>query len=230
MWRRIGQLKKAPFSFVIPVLNEAGNLGYTLAILKSRFPNSETIVVDGGSSDGTNEIAKRDCDIFLESSPGRATQMNLGASRAQGEVLFFLHADTVPDFSEAEFSDQLSLSTIWGFCRVKLSGEKIIYKVISSLINKRSEITYVSTGDQMIFIRRAVFDALGGYGNISLMEDIYLSKQLRVISKPQVMSLEVVTSSRRWEENGVIKTIALMWTLRAAYFCGVPPNFLKKYY
>ena len=230
MRRCIGQLKNTPFSFVIPVLNEADNIGHTLAILKSRFPNSETIVVDGGSSDGTDEIAKKDCDIFLESSAGRATQMNLGALRAQGEVLFFLHADTVPDFSEAEFSDQLSLSTIWGFCRLKLSGQKIIYKVISSLINKRSEITYVSSGDQMIFVRRAVFDALGGYGNLSLMEDIYLSKQLRVISKPQVMSLEVVSSSRRWEENGVIRTIVLMWTLRAAYFCGVSPNLLKKFY
>ncbi len=223
-------MKNTPFSFVIPVLNEADNIGHTLAILKSRFPNSETIVVDGGSSDGTDEIAKKDCDIFLESSASRAKQMNLGALRAQGEVLFFLHADTIPDFSEAEFSDQLSLSTIWGFCRLKLSGQKTIYKVISSLINKRSEITSVSSGDQMIFVRRAVFNVLGGYGNLSLMEDIYLSKQLRVISKPQVMSLEVVSSSRRWEENGVIRTIALMWTLRAAYFCGVSPNLLKKFY
>lgn len=223
-------MKKALFSFVIPVLNEADNVGHTLTILKSRFPNSETIVVDGGSGDGTDEIVKRDCDLFLESSPGRATQMNLGASFAKGEYVVFLHADTVPDFSEEEFSDKLLFSTIWGFFRVRLSGEKNIYKVISSLINKRSEITSVCSGDQMIFVRRAVFDALGGYGDLPLMEDIYLSKQLRVISKPQIMSFRVVSSSRRWEEHGVIKTIVLMWILRFAYFCGVSPSAFKKFY
>jgi len=223
-------LKKALFSFVIPVLNEADNVGHTLTILKSRFPNSETIVVDGGSGDGTDEIVKCDCDLFLESSPSRATQMNLGASVAKGEYVVFLHADTVPDFSEEEFSDKLLFSTIWGFFRLQLSGKKIIYKVISSLINKRSEITSVCSGDQMIFVRRAVFDALGGYGDLPLMEDIYLSKQLRIISKPQVMSFRVVSSSRRWEEHGVIKTIVLMWVLRFAYFCGVSPKALKKFY
>ncbi len=223
-------MKKILISFVIPVLNEIDNVSRTLRLLKSRFPNSETIVVDGGSSDGTDEIAKSECDLFLRSSPGRAVQMDLGASFAKGEYLIFLHADTVPEFDEEEFSEQLLFSTIWGFFRLQLSEGKNIYKVISLLINKRSKITSVCSGDQMIYVRRAVFHALGGYGDIPLMEDIFLSKQLRIISKPQVMSLRVVSSNRRWEENGVIRTIVLMWALRLSYFCGVPPNLLKKFY
>ena len=223
-------MKKPTFSFVIPVLNEAGTIGRTLKILRLKFQNSETIVVDGGSGDGTREIAKRHCDLFLESSPGRATQMNLGASFAKGEYLFFLHADTIPDFTEEEFSDQLLFSTIWGFFRIQLSGKKTIYKILSSLINKRSAITSVATGDQLIFVRRAVFDAIDGYREIPLMEDVYLSKQLRIISRPQVMPFRVVTSSRRWKDNGLIKTIVLMWAMRFAYFCRVSPNVLKKFY
>ena len=218
------------FTFVIPVLNEASNLEVTLKYLRLAFPNSEIIVVDGGSDDCTSEVAREYSDLYLNTSPGRASQMNKGAYSAQGEHLVFLHADTVPSFTESDLDKELLTSTLWGFCEIRLSKEHFIYKSIAWFINRRSLMTSVASGDQMLFVRRAVFLAIGGYDEIPLMEDISLSKRLRLMSKPKVVPRNVVSSSRRWEKKGVGRTIVLMWVLRLAYFFGIAPSFLRRFY
>ena len=215
---------------MIPVLNEASNLEVTLKYLRSAFPNVEIIVVDGGSDDCTSEVAIKYSDLYLSTSPGRANQMNKGAFSAKGEYLIFLHADTVPSFTESDLDKELLTPSLWGFCEIRLSKEQFIYKSIAWFINRRSVMTSVASGDQMLFVRRAVFLAIGGYEDIPLMEDINLSKRLRLMSKPKVIQRNVVTSSRRWEKRGIARTIVLMWLLRLAYFFGIAPSFLRRLY
>ena len=219
-----------PVSFIIPMLNEQAGIADLLCDLRQRYPDAELVVVDGGSSDQSAVRAIPLCDQFLLGDPGRALQMNLGARVASGQYLCFLHADSRPGCSAEEFQQYFQREPQWGFCRVRLSGKRWVFRLIEWCMNQRSRITRIATGDQMLFMRRQLFLAAGGFPEIPLMEDIALCKAMRRHSPPLVVSQPVVTSSRRWEEGGVVTTVLRMWALRLAYLLGVPPRRLWHYY
>ena len=220
----------AGLSFIIPVLNEQAAIGGLLQILRQRYPASELIVVDGGSCDQTVAIATPLCDQLLTCKPGRATQMNLGGQMASSEYLAFLHADSSPGASAQQLAYYLAGRPLWGFCRVRLSGERALFRLIEWFMNQRSRLTRVATGDQMLFLRRELFAQTGGFDSIPLMEDVAYSKRLRRRGSPLVIPEPVTTSSRRWEERGPLRTILRMWCLRLAFFVGVSPQTLWRHY
>ncbi|MGF6859723.1 rSAM/selenodomain-associated transferase 2 [Rhodobacteraceae bacterium MBR-64] len=217
-------------SIILPVLNEAALIAPLLDDLRQRFAGVELIVVDGGSTDQTANRARALADRYIGSAPGRAVQMNAGARVARGDCLVFLHADTrLPDAAHTAILRALAATPrIWGRFDVRISGNHPMLPVIAALMNLRSRLTGVATGDQAIFVTRAAFDAAGGFPEIALMEDIALSKRLRRISPPVCLRDRVVTSGRRWEANGVLRTILIMWALRLGYMLGVPPARLGR--
>ena len=217
-------------SFVIPVLDEESGVADLLVDLRRRFPGSQLIVVDGGSRDRTVAAALPLCDQLLVGAQGRARQMNLGGRTATAPYLVFLHADTRPAFSGKQLEAHFAGSPAWGFCRVRLSGERGAFRVIEWFMNRRSRMTGVATGDQMLFVSRAVFEQTGGFDDIPLMEDVAYCKRLRRLSRPLVIEQSVTTSSRRWEERGVLSTVLRMWLLRLAFVAGVSPATLWKHY
>jgi len=217
-------------SFVIPVLNEQASIAQLLCDLRQRYPRSELIVVDGGSCDDTVALAMPLCDQLLLTDCGRARQMNLGGRTASAPWLFFLHADSRPGVSPAALDACLSQRPAWGFCRVRLSGDRPWYRLIAWCMNQRSRLTQIATGDQMLFMQKEVFDRTGGFDDIALMEDIAYCKRLRRLAPPYIIDTPVQTSSRRWEEGGVCNTVVRMWLLRLAYFAGVAPGTLHRYY
>jgi rSAM/selenodomain-associated transferase 2 len=217
-------------SFIIPVLNEQDTIGKLLTALEETFPDAERIVVDGGSADQTQDQARQKCSDFIVSESGRARQMNAGAYRARGEYLFFLHADTSLCFTAQDVKYHIEQAPKWGFFPVRLLGSHPFYRVIEYCMNLRSRLTRVATGDQLIYIRRDVFDQLAGYADIVLMEDIECCKRLRQLCRPLIAPLCVETSTRRWQQHGIIRTVVLMWSLRLAYFLGVSPARLGRYY
>lgn len=215
-------------SIIIPVLNEADRIG---DLLKHLPDNIETIVVDGGSMDSTVEIAASHADQIISSKKGRARQMNAGAAVASGEILLFLHADS---FLPRNFLYHLQkfyvLDKVWGRFDVRIENEKRMFRIIEAMMNLRSRMTGICTGDQAIFMKRSVFNHVGGFALIPLMEDIEISKRLRKISKPFCINNPTVTSARRWLKGGILPTILLMWWLRLAYHFGVSPEHLAKHY
>jgi rSAM/selenodomain-associated transferase 2 len=218
------------FTFVIPVLNEAGNIEPLLQYLFSCFPRCQCVVVDGGSTDSTLVEAVAGGGEVISSECGRAIQMNAGAEVATGDYLFFLHADSRPTISATQLRSELKAQPQWGFFRVRLSGRRWMFRIIERAMNLRSSICGVATGDQMLFIAKGLFESTGGYRNIPLMEDVEYSKRLRRLARPLVVPQVVETSSRRWEQNGIVITVLRMWLLRLAYFLGVAPARLKAYY
>ena len=227
-------------SIVIPVLNEAANISAALIALQPlRERGAEIIVVDGGSSDETIPLARAYCDHVLASSRGRATQQNAGAHASTGDTLLFLHADTqLPKNVDSLVNAALAPHDVaWGRFDVTIGTESTngdqlhpILKVIATFMNFRSRMTGIATGDQCIFVRKAVFDAVGGFPDIPLMEDIALSKALNKISAPACLRERVTTSARRWQKRGVWRTMLLMWWLRFAYWFGASPARLAKWY
>lgn len=220
-------------SIIIPVYNEAENIVALLRRLQNyRFQGHEVIVVDGGSRDNSFDCAVGMVDKLLMSKPGRAMQMNIGAEQANGEVLVFLHADTeLPPQANTLITETMNKKYQWGRFNVRLSGRHQFFRIIETMMNWRSCLTGIATGDQVIFVRRNVFMQTGGYPEIKLMEDIELSKKLKAFSKPACIKNPVTTSSRRWEQNGIVKTTLLMWQLRLLYFLGVSPDKLfTRYY
>jgi rSAM/selenodomain-associated transferase 2 len=217
-------------TFVIPVLNEAENIKPLLKRLFVGFPGCQCVVVDGGSSDATLAKAVAGGADVMSSDPGRAVQMNAGAAVATGDYLFFLHADTRPTINASQLQCELETQPQWGFFRVRLSGSQWMFRVIERAMNLRSTISRVATGDQVLFITKALFERSGGYRDIPLMEDVEYCKRLRRLARPRVLTQVVETSSRRWEQNGIAITVLNMWLLRLAYFLGVAPVRLKAYY
>ena len=223
----------ARLSIVVPVLDEAANLRRLLPDLAARCPGAEVVVVDGGSRDGSAEVVRGCAAARLVEGPrGRARQMNAGARAARGDVLLFLHADTVlPDGAAAAIAAALADSrVVGGRFDVRFTSPRWPFRMIAALMNRRSRWSGISTGDQGIFVRRAAFDALGGYPDIPLMEDIELTRRLKRQGRLASLDLRVTTSSRKWEAEGIARTIALMWTLRLLYFCGVSPARLHRWY
>ncbi|MGK0296814.1 MAG: rSAM/selenodomain-associated transferase 2 [Gammaproteobacteria bacterium] len=219
-------------SIIVPTLNEEAHIENTVSNLQYlREKGHEIILVDGGSKDSTHEIAEKLVDKIFISNPGRAKQMNLGALNATGDVLLFLHADTIlPENVDSIIIDIIDNDLVWGCFTLHLSGGRFIYRVLEYFINLRSKYSGIATGDQGIFITKKLFKLVKGYPDFPLMEDIAISQLLKPISKPVYLSNHLVSSSRRWEEKGVFKTIILMWKLRLQYWLGVAPDKLAKMY
>jgi rSAM/selenodomain-associated transferase 2 len=217
-------------SIVIPVLNEADCLDQCLGRLFAACPaddDFEVIVCDGGSDDGSPQIASRFPCRIEHSEPGRALQMNRGASIARGRLLLFLHADSI---LPANALEDLRGAAPWGFFRLRLDGEATAYRVIETAINLRSRLSSVAGGDQALFFEREFFQNLGAYPAIPLMEDVAICKAARRRAKPRIIESALTTSSRRWQSNGLVKTVLLMWSLRLAYWLGVSPVRLHRIY
>ncbi|WP_313952883.1 TIGR04283 family arsenosugar biosynthesis glycosyltransferase [Accumulibacter sp.] len=222
-----------PFlSLILPVLNEAMTIAAQLATLQGlQKRGTELLVVDGGSIDDTVEQARPLADLLIESARGRALQMNAGASASQGQVLLFVHADTrLPAAVDEQIRSAVAGGASWGRFDVRIDGRHPLLRVVERMMNWRSRLTGIATGDQAIFVRRDVFLAVGGFPELPLMEDIALSKRLKRIARPACLRDRVITSGRRWEKHGVLRTILLMWRLRASYYFGVDPQQLAARY
>lgn len=220
-------------SIIIPTLNEEEEIGAALAALQPlRACGCEVIVADGGSADATVARAQPLADAVMVSEPGRARQQNAGAAAARGGVLLFLHADTrLPDGADGLIGDGLrETARGWGRFDVRLTGRHPLLRVIERMMNLRSRLTGIATGDQAIFVRRDWFREAGGVPEIPLMEDVALSKALKRRGPPLCLRETVLTSSRRWEQRGVWRTMVLMWRLRLEYWRGVDPEQLAARY
>jgi rSAM/selenodomain-associated transferase 2 len=215
-------------SIVIPVLDEARGIAAALAALGTlREQGAEVVVVDGGSRDDTRSLARAHCDRVVEAPRGRGAQMNAGA---RGEFLVFLHADTRLPADGARAIGEALARGEWGRFDVAIEGADRLLALVAAMMNIRSRLTGVATGDQAIFVRRAAFDAVGGFPEIALMEDVALCKRLRQRSPPVCLRERVTTSARRWRRHGTLRTIFLMWGLRFAYALGADPRRLARRY
>ncbi len=225
-------------SFIIPALNEADMIVFFLQSLQYlREQGHELILVDGGSEDNTVTLAAPWVDQLLRTAKGRARQQNHGAAMARYPCLVFLHADTL--FSMACYHGLLdSLNTcikeqneyFWGRFQVKFDDQRLIFGVIATMMNWRSCISAIATGDQAIFVSRRLFERVGGFDDLALMEDIALSRKMKQIVRPLCLRQKVVTSARRWQNRGIVKTILTMWWLRLQFFLGVDSKKLCRQY
>lgn len=219
------------FSIVIPTLNEQATISRCLHALQDLRESAEIIVTDGGSIDDTLALAEPLADLVLIGSAGRARQMNHGANHAQGDILIFLHADTfLPDRALERIEQSFKDGACWGRFDIRLTGEHWMLAVIANLMNFRSRLTGIATGDQAIFVDRKTFETADRYPDIALMEDIALSKALKKFGKPACLKAKAISSGRRWEKFGVFNTIAMMWTLRLRYFFGEDTESLAYLY
>jgi rSAM/selenodomain-associated transferase 2 len=219
-------------SIVVPVLNEAQHIESTLAALAPlRRRAVEVIVVDGGSQDDTVDRALALADAMIDAPRGRARQMNAGAVIARGKILLFLHADTLlPSDADALVQQALANGGLWGRFDVRILGRHPMLRVVAALMNWRSRLTGIATGDQALFMQREVFERVGGFPDQPLMEDIEISRRLKALASPVCMPQKVYTSGRRWESRGVWRTIALMWCLRWRYWRGESAQRLAQAY
>jgi rSAM/selenodomain-associated transferase 2 len=220
-------------SIVMPVLDEADNIEAALAALQPwRSRGHEVIVVDGGSRDATVRLATRHADHLIEAGRGRAHQMNVGARAASGEILLFLHADTrLPEAADLLVTRALRESgRCWGRFDVRIDSPRLLLRAVSTMMNFRSRVSGICTGDQAIFVTAPAFARSGGYPPLALMEDIALSSHLRRTGTPAALRAKAITSARRWERNGAWRTIVLMWWLRARFFLGTSPARLAQLY
>lgn len=217
-------------SIVIPVLNEAAGIEDALrALVPLRARGVEVVVADGGSTDGTPALARPLADHVLTGPRGRAVQMNAGAAAAHGDLLLFLHADTrLPHEADRLVHDALMVH-LWGHFDVRFDARGV-FALIAFTMNLRSRLTGIATGDQAMFITRAAFTRAGGFPPIALMEDVALSAHLKRLGRPAALHARVTTAARRWQQQGVARTVLLMWRLRLAYFCGADPEKLARLY
>jgi len=220
-------------SIIIPALNEADNIPQLLEDLQPlRRRGVEIVVVDGGSTDATAALAQTAADRVLASPPGRARQMNAGVAAARGEILCFLHADSkLPENADGLIIDGLSRARrSWGRFDVRITGSHFMLRVIAWMMNRRSRLTGIATGDQGLFVTRSLFEAAGRFPEIALMEDIAFSKKLRTYGQPLCVAHPLTTSGRRWETHGLWRTMLLMWRLRLQYWLGADPDKLALHY
>ena len=218
-------------AIVVPMLDEAATLPALLVHLAGwRARGCEVVLVDGGSRDDSVAMARAAGLRVVVAERGRARQMNAGAQACGGALLLFLHADTrLPEAADAMVCAALAVQA-WGRFDVHIDGRPRMLRVVAALMNLRSRLSGIATGDQAIFVRRDVFEAVGGFPDQPLMEDIELSCRLLRVSRPACLRARVRTSGRRWEQRGVWRTIALMWRLRWAYWRGVPAERLAEAY
>lgn len=220
-------------SIIIPVLNEGERLAATLdALAPLRALGVEIVVVDGGSRDATVQRARLRASKVISAPRGRATQMNAGAEKATSDILLFLHGDTLlPSDADHVLLKGLEASgRAWGRFDVQIDSKSPLLRIVSRMMNARSRLSGIATGDQAIFVKRDAFQKVGGFPAIELMEDIALCKLLKRIGPPLCLRERVITSARRWEKRGVLRTILLMWRLRLAFFFGADPKELAQLY
>ena len=220
-------------SIIVPALNEAAEIVSFLQTLQPlRREGVELILADGGSLDDTPALAAALVDRRVTAPRGRASQMNAGASAANGEVLVFLHADCrLPDGAKRLILEGLRESgRSWGRFDVRLSGAQPLLRAVEFFMNLRSRLTGIATGDQALFMTRRAYRAVGGFPGIALMEDVAMSARLKRAGKPLCLKARVISSSRRWERGGIVRTVVLMWRLRLGYFLGADPERLARIY
>src|SRR5580704_2554130 len=218
-------------TIVLPVLNEAAIIVAALrALAPLRARGAEIIVADNYSRDGTARLAKPFADRVITVRRGRGAAMNAGAALGSGDALLFLHADTTLPDNADRLIDAALARRAWGRFDLRIAGSRPLFAVIARMINWRSRLTGVATGDQAIFVTREAFEAVGGFPDLPLMEDIALSRRLKRLCRPFCIATPAVTSGRRWERNGVVRTILLMWRLRLSYYLGVEPELLARLY
>lgn len=223
---------KSSLSIVIPALNEAAGIEATLKALQPlRARGVELVLADGGSGDTTVAVARPWVDTVADAPRGRALQMNAGAARAQADALMFLHADTrLPPSGDVLALQSLAEGACWGRFDVRIEGRPRMLRVVAVLMNLRSRLRGIATGDQAIFVTRAAFERVGGFPAQPLMEDIEISRRLKRLGRPACLRARVCTSGQRWEQRGVWRTIVLMWRLRWRYWRGVPAAQLAEAY
>ncbi|MBM3478184.1 MAG: glycosyltransferase [Alphaproteobacteria bacterium] len=221
-----------PLSIVMPVLDEAAGIEAALRPLQAlRRRGVELVLVDGGSADDTPGLAAGWVDACLYAPRGRASQMDAGARRARSGILLFLHADTIlPEEADSLVRAAIEAGAQWGRFDVRIAGRPAMLRVVAALMNLRSRLTGIATGDQAIFVTRAAFERIGGFPLQPLMEDIEISRRLRAIGHPACLRAKVTTSGRRWERRGAWATILLMWRLRWRYWRGESPERLAQAY
>jgi rSAM/selenodomain-associated transferase 2 len=220
-------------SVIVPIWNEESALPLLLAELRDQcaVPDCELVLVDGGSTDGTQRLLRESGVAWIVSERGRATQMNAGAAASGAEVLLFLHADTqLPADWKAIVFEAIESGHVGGFFRVRLDSPRSILRVVGQLITLRSRLTGVATGDQGLFVTRQVFESTGGYAPLPLFEDVELTQRLKRFGSLARLDATVMTSARRWEHLGPWRTIVRMWILRAMYTLGTGPERLARYY
>ena len=219
-------------SIVVPALNEsAGIVAMLQGLQPLRARGVELLLADGGSSDGTPDLARPWVDAVVPAARGRALQMNAGAAQARADVLLFLHADTqLPPGADGLVLQALAGGACWGRFDVRIAGRPWMLRVVAGLMNLRSRCSGIATGDQAIFVTRAAFDRVGGFPVQPLMEDIEISRRLKRLGRPACLRARVCTSGRRWEQRGVWRTILLMWRLRWRYWRGESPARLAEAY
>jgi len=219
------------FSIIIPTLNEEKTIASCLLPLQALRSNCDIIIVDATNDQSLIDYPHAHlADKIISSTKGRARQMNIGASHATGDLLIFLHADTHLPEHALQLIEQHLGKKQWGRFDIRLNGDHFMLKVIAWMMNLRSRLTGIATGDQVIFVTRKAFAAVGHYPEIALMEDIALSKALKKISPPICLKAKVTSSGRRWERYGIYRTILLMWSLRLRYFFGADSQLLAALY
>lgn len=219
-------------SVIVPMLNEAPTIALTLEAVRIGAPDAETIVVDGGSTDGSIEAARPRCDVLLSASRGRALQMNAGAARASGDALVFVHADTIVPVTfardiEAALADP---EVVGGRFDVRLDDSHPLCVLIGTLISIRSRISRTGTGDQAIFVRKKLFKSLGSFPDMPICEDLDFARRLKRAGRVACLRSKVTTSARRWRKGGIMRTVMRMWTIRLLYLSGVSPVRLARMY
>lgn len=213
---------------VVPVLDEAHTLASRMQALQIfRARGARLVVVDGGSQDETLTLARAYADLTLIAPRGRASQMNAGAAACPADVLLFLHADTeLPENADILVRSATLGPFGWGRFDVRIASHRPLLRVVATMMNCRSRWSGIATGDQALFVRHDLFRNVGGFPDMALMEDIAMSRILKRYGPPACLSDRVTTSARRWERHGVLRTILLMWRLRAAFFLGADPGDL----
>ncbi len=219
-------------SIIVPMLNEHESIAATLAALRAGAPQAQIIVADGGSVDGSPGIARDRCNLLLAAPRGRAIQLNTGAAQANGRVLAFVHADTIVPLSFAADIEAAmrNPAVVGGRFDLALDDSALSYRLIGWLISLRSRLSRTATGDQAIFVRHEIFERLGGFPNLEICEDLDFARRLKRAGKVACLRSRVVTSARRWQRSGLLRTVLRMWLIRLSYLAGVPPARLQRWY